>query len=172
MNSERLSYLPVAPEDLDAFHRLVQDPHIRRYLLDGNLFDRDWAGARIQSSQALFQQRGVGLWLAYEKSSGRLIGFCGYLQFAELHPEPQLIYAMTETFTGLGYATEMGGAAIAHARAQSGFAVIHGSVDAVNAASLRVLEKLGFQRVSTVQGSFGDLYMLQLPCESRSDPMG
>lgn len=163
MQSPRLRYRPVEAADLEDLHRLVVDDHVRRYLMDGNLFDRQWTAGRIADSQALFEQRGVGLWLAREQSSDQLVGFCGFLVFSELQPEPQLMYALREPFTGRGLATEMGQACIAEARRHLGAATLYSSVDEVNAASLRVLEKLGFQRVSVVQGSFGNLHMLQLP---------
>ena len=73
--SERLRYRPVEPADLDAFHRLVQDEHVR-------------------------------------------------------------------------LATEMGRASIVQAGTQLGFAEIEADVDEVNAASVRVLEKLGFERLA------------------------
>jgi RimJ/RimL family protein N-acetyltransferase len=76
MLSERLRYLPVEPANLDAFHRLVQDEHVRRYMMDGNVFPRDWSAEHIRESQALFDGV-VGLWLAYEKDTDELVGFCG-----------------------------------------------------------------------------------------------
>ena len=162
MESARLRYLPITADQLEDFHRLVVDDHIRRYLMDGNLFDRQWAAARIADSEQLFRSSGVGLWLARERSSDQLVGFCGFLVFSELQPEPQLLYALLEPFTGRGLATEMGQACIAEARRHPGFTTIYSGVDEVNAASLRVLEKLGFQRVSVVPGSFGNLHMLRL----------
>jgi hypothetical protein len=36
------------------------------------------------------------------------------------------------------------------------------SVDEVNAASLRVLEKLGFERIAALQGAFGNMFLLRL----------
>jgi ribosomal-protein-alanine N-acetyltransferase len=161
MFSLRLRYAPLQIDDLDAFHSLVQDPHVRRYLLDGNLFPRDWTEERIRASKQLFERRGVGLWLATDIANA-LVGFCGFLEFPSIHPEPQLVYAMFEQFTGKGYATEMARASIDYARGQSDFAEVFASVDAVNAASCRVLEKLGFERVTTQQGSFGDMYLLRL----------
>ena len=41
-------------------------------------------------------------------------------------------------------------------------AEIIAAVDEVNAASVRVLEKLGFERVSTLQGAFGDMFSYRL----------
>ena len=94
--------------------------------------------------------------------SGDLVGFCGFLEIPSTHPDPQLVYALFERFTNQGYATEMARTAIALARTQSEFEEIIAGVDEVNAASLRVLEKLGFERFETQQGSFGNLFLLRL----------
>jgi [ribosomal protein S5]-alanine N-acetyltransferase len=165
MVSERLTYRAVTPTDLDALVSLVQNGYVRRYMMDGVLHRPAWCAERIRESEALFEQRGVGLWLAYELGSGELVGFCGFLEVLAVdpvHPEPELAYALLEQFSGRGYATEMARASIAFARSQSWPAPIFAGVDEVNAASLRVLEKLGFTRVATHQGAFGNMFLLRL----------
>jgi [ribosomal protein S5]-alanine N-acetyltransferase len=107
-------------------------------------------------------RRGVGLWLAFDAASGALAGFCGFLVLPSVHQEPQLVYALSERFTGKGYATEMARASIAAARANAGFTDIVAAVDGVNAASIRVLEKLGFARQGTSAGAFGDTFVYRL----------
>ena len=162
MTSERLQYWPVQLPDLNDFHRLVQDDHVRRYLLDGHIVPRKWSEEQIQYSQALFERRGVGIWLAQNKTEDELVGFCGFLEFPTMHPDPQLVYAMFERFSGKGYATEMARASIAEARKQPEFREIIASVDEVNSASLRVLNKLGFTRFSIEQGCFGNMFLMKL----------
>jgi [ribosomal protein S5]-alanine N-acetyltransferase len=162
--SPRLSYEPLRIHQLDRFHSLVEDAHVRRYLMDGEVFPREWSEARIRDSEALMSQRGVGLWLAFDTASGALAGFCGFLVMPSVHQAPQLVYALFEPFTGKGYATEMARASIADARANAGFTDIVAAVDGVNVASVRVLEKLGFVRQGTTAGAFGDtfVYLLSL----------
>lgn len=162
MMSERLKYQPVTHATLDDFHALVQDDHVRRYLMDGQLFPREWSEQRVRDSVSLFDRRGVGLWLAHDRDTGELVGFCGFLEIPSMHREPQLVYAMFERFTGHGYATEMAGAAIVEARRHPGFSTIVAGVDEMNIASVRVLDKLGFRRVATHPGSFGDVLLLSL----------
>jgi RimJ/RimL family protein N-acetyltransferase len=170
MESERLRYSKLSPDRLDSFHRLLQDVHVRRYLLDGEVLPREWSAERIRESRSLFERRGVGIWLVNSKVTDELVGFCGFLEMPTVHPEPQLVYAMFQEFTGKGYATEMARTVIVEAR-QHGFATIMASVDEANVASLRVLEKLGFERVETMQGAFGNMFVLRLyggtPNESR-----
>jgi len=161
MHSERLRYDPAEPANLDAFHRLVQDEHVRRYMMDGAVCSREWSTERMRASQALFESRGVGTWLAYDWSTDELVGFCGF-ESSPGRPDPQLVYVMFERFAGRGFATEMARAAIAQARTQPGFAEIAADVDEINAASVRVLEKLGFERVALQPGALGNLLLLRL----------
>jgi ribosomal-protein-alanine N-acetyltransferase len=161
MHSERLRYHPVGPANLDAFHRLVQDEHVRRYMMDGNVFPREWSAERIRLSEALFERRGVGTLLVHDKGTDELVGFCGF-EHSPGRPEPQLMYAMFERFAGRGFATEMARAAIAQARTQPGFAEIMADADEINVASVRVLEKLGFERIAVRPGAFGNLILFRL----------
>lgn len=167
MLSERLTYQPLTLASVDDFHQLVEDAHVRRYLMDGELFPRDWSAQRVRDSIGLFDRRGVGLWLARQRESGELVGFCGFLEIPSVHPDPQLVYAMFERFTGRGYATEMARTAIAEARRQRGFSTIVAAVDEANAASVRVLQKIGFRQVAIQTGSCGNvLVMLLDPSDS------
>ena len=162
MMSERLEYRPVTAATLDDFLRLVQDDHVRRYLMDGELLPREWSEQRLRDSTDLFERCGVGLWLAHQRETGEVVGFCGFLDIPSMHPRPELVYALFERYTGQGYATEMARASIAEARRHSSFNTIVASVDEANVASVRVLEKLGFRRTSRHPGAFGDVLVLVL----------
>ena len=162
MRSERLKYRPLAPDNVDAFHALVRDEHVRQYLLDGTLVPLEWTQERAHESQRLFGRRGVGIWLAYDAANGALVGFCGFLKLPAVHPDPQLVYAILPQFVGKGFATEMARASIDEALSRAGFEEIIAGVDEVNVASLRILEKLGFKRISVHEGSFGNALVLRL----------
>jgi [ribosomal protein S5]-alanine N-acetyltransferase len=168
MRSDRLRYDPVGLENVEAFHRLVQDAHVRRYMMDGQVLPREWSERQMRDSQALFERRGVGIWLAHERDTDELVGFCGFWT-PPTCPDSQLVYAMFERFAGRGLATEMARASIGLARTQPGFGEIMADVDEVNGASLRVLEKLGFERVAVHQGAFGNLLVLRLAADRSPD---
>jgi ribosomal-protein-alanine N-acetyltransferase len=165
MESERLRYCELGPKHLQDFQSLVQDAHVRHYLFDGQVLPMDWSVETIRTSQSLFDRRGVGMWLVSHRVTEELIGFCGFVEIAAVHPEPQLVYAIFPRFVGLGYGTEMAHTAIAEARRHAGFATIIASVDEVNASSVRILEKLGFEQFATRQGAFGKMFLLQLQAQ-------
>jgi RimJ/RimL family protein N-acetyltransferase len=161
VRSERLSYRALTIAGVDDFHALVQDEHVRRYLLDGNLFAREWSAERVRESESLFARRGVGLWLCHEHGTGALVGFCGFMELGVVGAEPELVYALFERFAGKGYATEMARASLIEAETRPGFEQVLASVDEINAPSLRILEKVGFERFDTRPGSFGSILLLR-----------
>jgi ribosomal-protein-alanine N-acetyltransferase len=160
--SPRLTYRRLAPAQAAAFHALVADPHVRRYMMDGRLMEPAWSRAVIEDSERLFGSLGLGLWLVSERGQEDAgpVGFVGFRIFEDMHPEPQLLYAFVEAATGRGYATEASEALLRLAcdPADPTLAEIHAAVDAPNAASLRVLEKLGFERTGELPGAFGATY--------------
>jgi RimJ/RimL family protein N-acetyltransferase len=166
LESARLDYRPLAPADLEAFHALVIDAHVRRYLLDGQAMSREWSAQQITASQSLFATEAVGLWLVFARTAPSApIGFCGFIRFDETGPRPQLLYALLEPHTGQGYATEIARALVAYVEQHCGHRTIVSAVDAPNAASRRVLEKAGFQETGQTPGAFGHIvhYERKLP---------
>lgn len=158
--SPRLVYRRLTLAGLDQFHALIVDDHVRRYMLDGALHPREWSAGEIESSDRLFAELGVGLWLVAEANVPEVtIGFCGYRIFEEDQPEPQLIYALREGVTGRGYATEIAAALVAVGSA-AGLDPIYAAVDEINAASVRVLAKVGFEVRARVPGAFGAMLLV------------
>lgn len=166
-SSPRLTYHRVREGDATPLLLLATDAHVRRFLLDGELVSRDWARATLAASDALFDAHGVGLWLVRLADHEAPVGFCGFHVFPEVGPTPQLFYALLETFTGVGLATEIGRALVLTARANAGWATIESAVDGPNRASVRVLEKLGFLRTATLTGAFGPMPLFHLGLAAR-----
>lgn len=153
--SARLNWTRLSADNLDAFHRLITNPHVRRYLCDGQVLDRAWCAATAEASTALFAERGIGLWLLSEADDAAPIGFAGFHPFEEMGPTPQLLYAFVEAATGRGLATEAA-TALLPAGTAAGIEPITAAVDGPNTASLKVLAKAGFERVRTTdEGAFG-----------------
>lgn len=162
-SSERLVFRRLTSAELGAFHSLATDPHIRRFLLDGQTVSRSWCDEVLGESDALFESRNVGLWLVAERrDSDRFIGFCGFHIFEDVEPDPELMYAFIEDVTGKGYATEAGEALIRYAR-DVGLRPILSAVDEPNVASVRVLQKLGFEEREKRAGAFGHVILFAFP---------
>jgi ribosomal-protein-alanine N-acetyltransferase len=140
----RLRLRPLAPEDLDAIHRLWVDPEVRRYLWDDERISRERARSVIAAGIEDFESRGFGLWAVIRKEDGELIGFCGFRSL-EGTPEIELLYGISPPYWGIGLATEAARAAIRYGFEGAGFDRILGITDTENEASRRVLEKAGMR---------------------------
>ncbi len=164
LTTERLELVRLELSDAAAFQTLATDAHIRRYLLDGETVPEGWAEDELALSDETFEEFGIGLGLVYETGEREhAIGFAGFKVFDDLQPDPQLLYALLEPFTGRGYATELTLGLIEHVRSEHGFGTVFSAVDEPNTASLRVLEKCGFHRWGLVVGAFGEILLMSLP---------
>jgi ribosomal-protein-alanine N-acetyltransferase len=138
----RLRLRALTPPDLDALHRLLTQPGVRRYLLDDEIIPRERAQSFIDTSVASFEANGYGLWGATPKDGEALIGFCGFWLFHE-PPRLELLYGLGDDSCGKGFATELAVAMIRYGFDTLGFTRIEASTDAPNAASVAVMERAG-----------------------------
>ena len=94
LKSEQLTFRRLGTADVDAFHLLITDPHIRRFMMDGQTMVREWTQRAVTASDDLFETRGIGLWLVFEHvDTQHPVGFCGFRVSDALGDKPQLLYA-------------------------------------------------------------------------------
>ena len=136
----------MTPDDTAELHALWSSPGVRRFLWDDEIIPLTRTRAAIEQSQAMFAERGCGLWGAWPSASPNLIGFTGMWPFRD-PPDLELLYGVTEPLWGQGYAAEIAHAVMTYCFDALDMPVIRASTDAANAASVRVLEKLGFRCV-------------------------
>ncbi|MBO1756274.1 GNAT family N-acetyltransferase [Allobranchiibius sp. CTAmp26] len=92
-----------------------------------------------------------GLLAVERRSAGDVIGYCGLVFHGNGAPEePELAYELLRHTHGCGYATEAGAAVLDWART-AGYDRVWATVRAWNAASRRVLQKLGFMETGRVE---------------------
>ncbi len=95
-------------------------------------------------SEASFVDYRYGLWLSFEDQSELIAGFAGLLHSSE--GPPGLIFGTRPQLWGRGYAGEAARAVLRYACAVLGLKRVVTDVDEPNAASIRVLERLGMMR--------------------------
>lgn len=130
IETERLLIGPLPAEDRERMLELWLDPVNERGAMPPEHVER-WAAAT---------------WGVWERASGELVGDCT-LFFADEHGAWELAYAFRRDRWGRGYATEAALACVRHGFEEKGLKRIVADVDPANAASVRVLEKCGFERV-------------------------
>jgi ribosomal-protein-alanine N-acetyltransferase len=142
----RLSLIPPAEADVDALLALFRDPHVRRYLWDDEVIEREAAAGVVVESIGDFAERGIGLWRAAPADRDELIGFCGFRR-SRVSADPgdlELLYGFAPAWCGRGLATEAARATLRFVFLTTGLPRIVAATDAPNAASARVLARLGF----------------------------
>lgn len=154
LETKRLLFRPHEPRDLEAYCAMEQDPEVRRYV-GGAPRTREAAEARFLGALRPARDR-LRMWATVLKSTGVYIGRCGVypqMQAATRIPgEGVLGFYLARAYWGQGFATEAGSAFIHFGFAELGLQKIVTSVQAENRASLRVLEKLGFNLVRIEPG--------------------
>jgi ribosomal-protein-alanine N-acetyltransferase len=144
LETTRLRLRPFLPRDLDALHALFIHPDVRRFLWDDRVVSRDTVQGLIAASLASFSVQDFGQWLAEDRGTRVLVGFCG-LRPTDDAQEIELLYALAPERWGEGLATEAGDAVLTHAFQRVGLPRVVARTDSPNLASVRVLERLGMQ---------------------------
>ncbi|MFI8287622.1 N-acetyltransferase [Streptomyces sp. ms191] len=104
---------------------------------------------RIRSSiaelLAATERTGIALLPIQRRDEGDFIGYCGLIIGRSTLEEPEIAYELFQRAHGRGYATEAAGAVL-DAAVATGRTRLWSTVGVWNTPSLRVLEKLGFER--------------------------
>jgi RimJ/RimL family protein N-acetyltransferase len=158
-------------------------PPMQTRLATGRLILRPWSVADADWNRALLAERGapaptteevrerivhqsdnsvrtgLSLLVVQRRDDGDVLGYCGLIVGRATIDEPEIAYELFRRAHGHGFATEAAGAVIA-AAAATGRTRLWSTVRTWNAASLRVLEKLGFEPDHTTTDDHGEVVWL------------
>lgn len=138
LTTRRLILRRLTWEDLDDLARISADPVTRRFMWSGVL-DRERTAHNIREWTREYE-RGLGLLAVVHRSENRLIGQCGLEEEGDLF---ELGYMLDREYWGTGLATEAATAVLEHGFGTLALDLIWATAHAENAASRRVMEKLG-----------------------------
>lgn len=147
LSTSRLQLIPFTYDEVNLFYTLNTDPFIRQYLWDNTIIDQETAQEILTLNETHFQKDHYGIWKIVLSATHEVIGFAGLWFFFE-EPQPQLIYALKEPFTGNGYATEAARALIDYTFTSLGFTYLLAAMDEPHFASQKVAERLGMQPIA------------------------
>jgi RimJ/RimL family protein N-acetyltransferase len=148
-------------EDADAAFKIWGDAEVMRFV--GTPFEGIEVARRALGNALAAQEKyGFCLWAAVEKSSGKVIGCCGF------HPYQngsalELAYHFIPSSWGHGYAAEAAAACVRYGFEELGRSKIVAFTHPDNAASGRVLEKIRMRYKGLVpyEGTEEKLYELE-----------
>jgi RimJ/RimL family protein N-acetyltransferase len=148
ITTERLLLRPVLESDAAAMHAYKSREDVCRYLPHDVLsLEQVIDRTRTLYASTTLEDEGQSLTLAViERASGALVGDVIMFWRSREHRGGEVGYAVNPPFHGRGYAVEATAAMLALGFDGLGLHRIVGRLDARNAASARVLEKLGMRR--------------------------
>ena len=148
LETPRLTLRPFCLEDIEAYLRMVRDPEVCRYL-GGGLSDlpneRHVANWLRNINGWLLQSKTVFTWCIERKEDKSFVGRVDLGGFVRKAVADLAYYLVRENW-GRGYATEAVTSVTAFGLDSLGLCRIQATVLPENAASLRVLEKSGYER--------------------------
>jgi RimJ/RimL family protein N-acetyltransferase len=140
----RLRLEPIGPTHADELFQLHQDDGVARW------YDGPWSAETAQRKGIAvgeaWEREGVGGWMAYDRSSGGLIGRGG-LSRSEVDGALRLEvgWVVRSELWGQGYATEIGRAGLAFGFDDLGADEVVALTEPDNARSRAVMERLGME---------------------------
>jgi RimJ/RimL family protein N-acetyltransferase len=158
METERLALRPWTAADAQWLNRLHRERGLKRGEGPPELEATDRIVNGIMERAAA---TGISLLPVVRKADGLAIGYCGLIEGRSSIDEPEIAYELLREHHGHGYATEAARAVVA-AATDTGRSRLWSTVGAWNAPSLRVLEKLGFERDHTTEEANGSVVWLTL----------
>ena len=145
IETERLELRKFELTDAAFLRELLNSPGWLEYIGDRNVHTDEEAGTYLLNGPIKsYQTNGFGLFLVLLKAKQTPIGACGLLKRDYLD-EPDLGFAFLPGYTGQGYGYESAAAVMFYAKNELNLSQILAFTVPNNVASIRLLEKLGFQ---------------------------
>jgi ribosomal-protein-alanine N-acetyltransferase len=144
IESERLRIRPWEPQDEPGFRAMTGDAEMMRYISGGKVWSEERIAEFFARQMRHLASHGCCMGALTERQDGRLVGVCG-LQPLGTTADIEVGWWVAKERWGHGLATEAGAAALGFAWNALGAPRVKAVAMADNAASLRVMEKLGLR---------------------------
>ncbi|MBY6196055.1 GNAT family N-acetyltransferase [Vibrio hangzhouensis] len=169
--SARLKLDKITEQDADFFLELLNSKGWLTNIGDRNVHSQDQAVAYLREGfLKCYQDNGFGYYVIRLKPCSTPVGICGFLKKPELC-YPDLGYALLPQFEGQGYAFEACSAVLDWVQRQYDIQVIDAVTLRENSASIRLLGKLGFDRIGIqVSPDGGELALFRFSSKLLSSP--
>ena len=140
----------VRPSDVEYFATTHADAEIMRHV--GGPLSREDAWRRAMTGAGFWGVLGIGLWAVEQQSDGQTVGHVGFFDFQrDMQPsiagEPEMGWIFSSQGQGRGYASEAGRTALDWLDSALGPISVPAIIDLENSPSMRLAERLGFERL-------------------------
>lgn len=151
LETARLLLGPFQPADAAEILRFFSCERSLRFVPRERLVDDQGAATKLGALTSAFAERNAIWWAFREASDGAFVGYGGLFDINREDRKAEIGYGLHPEFWGSGYATEAIAAIVGFAFDRLRLHRVYGLVDPGNGASIRVLEKLGFDLEGTLR---------------------
>jgi len=144
--ADRVCLRPVTTDDTDQLYRIFSHPEVMRYWGAPALADRNAARALVFEIQEGFAQRSMLKWGLALRHSDELIGTVTLFNLNLDNGRAEIGYGLGREHWRKGYITEALQSLIKYSFEVLDLRRLEADVDPRNTASIRTVERLGFQR--------------------------
>lgn len=158
LETDRLIVRESTPDDIPDFYRIYADPSVSRHmepLFDDPEEEKSYLQDYIRQFYGFY---GFGIWTVILKETGQVIGRAG-LNIREGYDLPELGFVIEAFLRNQGLGFEVCRAILTYVKEELGFERLQAFVKKGNAASKKLLEKLGFSHNQEVSEN-GREYLL------------
>lgn len=149
--TDRLLLRELTADDAAFYLAMLSDPDFKTYIADRGVRNLAQAAAHMQERVfASYDAHGFGMWLVSRKYDRQSIGIAGLVK-RDFLENVDLGYAFLPVGRGEGYATEAAAGVVGFAGSRFGIDCLSAIVAPENSASIRVLERLGFDHVGRLK---------------------
>jgi len=151
IETERLILRHWRKDDFRPYHVIVRHPEVHKHFGPNPMSAEDcWR--RLAASAGMWQFNGFGTWAVERKSDRKLVGNVGlFTAWRDLEPEfgeePEMGWILDAELHGQGVASEACEATLEWARDNLAPTAIWAIIAPENEPSIRLAERLGFERV-------------------------
>lgn len=149
LETKRLILRPWTQDDIEVYRELISER-------GHGIPSTDVVRAKIEAQYAHHILVGITLLAIHRHPSDEVIGYCGLTVGRATVEEPEIAFELLRRAHGQGCATEAA-AVVVEAAIATGRHRLWATIRSWNAASLRVVEKLGFHRGRTTFDPDGEI---------------
>lgn len=143
LKTERLSLRAMHPIDAEDMYDYARREEVTRYLLWSPHPDVAYTKQYLAYIQSRYTLGDFYDWAVIDRESRRMIGTCGFTKIDTANNCAEIGYVLNPDFRGRGYAAEVARRVMEFGFSELGLHRIEARFMKGNAASLRVMEKLG-----------------------------
>lgn len=137
----------IKDHDAPGFYFYISDPEVNRFISDEDIPScLETAVTELHYWSSLFHHHRAIYWAITEKASNNIIGTCGFNNWSQAHNRGEISYDLARSHWNKGIMTNVLKHMIKFGVKNMDLKRIQATISVENGASVRVLEKLGFQQ--------------------------